>query len=60
MRIYRNFVDMPKNKIYLGSENRDGSMYMALEDEIGLAIEPVCFRDEDGVRHYFDLSAPSD
>jgi hypothetical protein len=22
---------------------------------IGEAIEPICFRDDDGIHHYFDL-----
>jgi hypothetical protein len=46
---------IPKMSVYLGSEHPDGSMDEFIYDGIEAAIDPICFRDPDGVRHYFDL-----
>ena len=45
----------PEHAVYLGSEHGDGSMPEELADVIAAAIEPVAYRDEEGIRHYFDL-----
>ena len=46
---------IPKSSIYLGSEFADGSVDEFVADNVADAIEPICFRDPDGVKHYFDL-----
>lgn len=46
---------IPKMSVYLGSEHPDGSMDEFIYDGIADAIDPICFRDPDGVRHYFDM-----
>jgi hypothetical protein len=45
----------PEHAAYLGSEHADGSIEEELADVIDAAIEPVAYRDEEGIRHYFDL-----
>ena len=45
----------PEHAVYLGSEHGDGSMPEELADVIAAAIEPITYRDAEGVRHYFDL-----
>jgi hypothetical protein len=57
MKTSTSFDAIPNNAIYLGSEQGDGSQTEQLADAIADAIEPVCFLDEDGARHYFDLAA---
>jgi hypothetical protein len=54
MKTYRNYVDLPKNAIYLGSENGDGSMYEDLADALDYAVAPIKLI-EDGIAHYFNL-----
>jgi hypothetical protein len=55
MKTFTNYSAIPQSAIYLGSEWGDGSMTETLDDMIGEAIEPICFRDDDGIHHYFDL-----
>lgn len=45
----------PEHAAYLGSEHGDGSIDENLADAIDAAIEPAAYRDDDNVRHYFDL-----
>lgn len=55
MKIFKQYRDVPAGASYLGSEHGDGSMSEELADVIAAAIEPVAYRDEEGIRHYFDL-----
>jgi hypothetical protein len=45
----------PEHAAYLGSEHGDGSIDEEIFDAVDAAIEPAFYRDEEGVRHYFDL-----
>lgn len=45
----------PERASYLGSAHGDGSIDENLADAIDAAIEPAAYRDDDNVRHYFDL-----
>jgi hypothetical protein len=55
MKTFTTYDRIPKHSIYLGSTYPDGSMDEFVADAIDQAIEPVCFRDPEGVKHYFDL-----
>jgi hypothetical protein len=55
MQTFTSYAAIPSKAIYLGSEHGDGSQTEQLADAIADAIEPVCYRDDDGARHYFDL-----
>jgi len=55
MKQFFNYESIPNNAIYLGSEYADGTISESLDDSINEAIHPVYFKDDDGVRHYFDL-----
>ena len=55
MKTYSKYSDVPAGASYLGSEHGDGSMDENLADAIDAAINVACYRDSDGVRHYFDL-----
>lgn len=55
MKTYTKYSDVPARASYLGSEHGDGSMDENLADAIDAAIEPAVYRDDDNVRHYFDL-----
>jgi hypothetical protein len=55
MKIYTKYIDVPAGASYLGSEHGDGSIDENLADAIDAAIEPAAYRDDDNVRHYFDL-----
>jgi hypothetical protein len=55
MKTYNSYAEIPTTAAYIGSENGDGSMDEFTADAIDCAIEPVCFKDDDGTRHYFDL-----
>jgi hypothetical protein len=46
---------VPEHAAYLGSEHADGSIEEEIFDAVDAAIEPVAYRDAEGVRHYFDL-----
>ena len=51
----RTINQAPEHAAYLGSDHGDGSIDENLADAIDAAIEPVAYRDDDNVRHYFDL-----
>lgn len=55
MKIYLNYEDIPKNNVYLGSDNFDGSIYEEIQNFIDDSVEPVKLKDENGFYHYFDL-----
>ena len=55
MKTYTKYSDVPAGASYLGSEHGDGSMDENLADTIDAATEPAAYRDDDNVRHYFDL-----
>ena len=55
MKTYLNYEAIPKNAAYLGSQLGDGSILEELADSIENALNPVCFCDEDSIKHYFDL-----
>jgi hypothetical protein len=55
MRTVTDYSLIPSEAAYLGSEHGDGSMDEAIMNYLDEAIEPICFRDEDGIRHYFEL-----
>ena len=57
MQTVTDYSLVPNNAAYLGSEHPDGSMDEFIMDALDAAIEPICFRDENGVRHYFDIQA---
>lgn len=56
MKTYTDYESIPKHAAYLGSEDTAGYMSEAVNDAIDRAIEPVCLRDDDGTRHYFDVA----
>lgn len=58
MKQFSTYESIPSSAIYLGSESGDGSMGEALADMILEAIDPATFKDNDGIRHYFDLIDP--
>ena len=58
MKQFPTYEAIPSSAIYLGSESGDGSMGEALADMILEAINPATFKDNDGIRHYFDLIEP--
>ena len=60
MRIYKTYEDIPKNAIYLGSENGDGSIQEEVLNYVNEAINPVCLKDYQGIKHYFDLGVSYD
>jgi hypothetical protein len=51
-----NYDLIPKTASYLGSEFGDGSMDESVADNVAEAVNPICFKDEDGIRHFFDLA----
>ena len=55
MKTYITYESLPKNNIYLGSENGDGSMFEELDTMINNAFNPVVYKDDDGIKHYFDI-----
>ena len=55
MKTYAKFIDVPAGASYLGSEHADGSIEEEIFDAVDAAFEPACYRDKEGVRHYFDL-----
>jgi hypothetical protein len=55
MKTVTQYSLIPQTAIYLGSEHPDGTMEECTADAIDDAIDPVCFRDEEGQRHFFDL-----
>lgn len=41
---------------YIGSEHPDGTMAETVADAIDEATAPLCYRDPEGTRHYFDTA----
>lgn len=58
MKQFSTYESIPSSAIYLGSESGDGSMGETLADMILEAINPANFKDNEGIRHYFDLIEP--
>ena len=58
MKQFSTYESIPSSAIYLGSENGNGEMGETLADMILEAINPATFKDNDGIRHYFDLIEP--
>lgn len=56
MKTFTTYEAIPATAIYLGSENGAGELEELTADAIENAIAPVCFRDAEGQRHYFDLN----
>ena len=50
-----SYSAIPKTAVYIGSENGAGELEEFFYDLIADAEEPIRFRDEDGVHHYFNL-----
>ena len=40
--------------------DRDGSMFEELDTLINEALNPVIYKDEDGIKHYFDTVSMND
>lgn len=55
MKTLNSYNAIPQTAVYLGSEYGDGTITETLDDMIAEAIEPIRFRDDDGIHHYFDL-----
>lgn len=55
MKTYTEYSNIPGNAIYLGSEHGDGTIEEATADALNEAINPVKYRDPEGVHHFFDL-----
>ena len=60
MRIYNTYEDIPEEAIYLGSENGDGSIQEELLNYVNEATNPICLKDYQGIKHYFDLGVSYD
>jgi hypothetical protein len=55
MKTVINYSDIPGNAVYMGSELPDGTIEMFFADLIADAVEPIRYRDENGIHHFFDL-----
>jgi hypothetical protein len=55
MKTYTAYDAIPKNAVYLGSEDGNGCMSETLADIIGQALQPVRLREDDSTYAYFDL-----
>jgi len=55
MKTFVNYDQLPENKVYLGSENLDGSIEEEVQNLIDESIEPVSLFDSRGFYHFFDL-----
>jgi hypothetical protein len=55
MKTLISYDAIPKSAVYLGSEDGGGSLDEFTYDLIENADEPVRFRDDDGINHYFEL-----
>ena len=53
MKTIQTLEHLPNDAAYIGSEYPDGSMDEATADAIDQAPAPICYRDEDGQRHFF-------
>ena len=57
MKTYTNYDAIPKNSVYLGSEDGNGCMSETLADMINQATQPVRLREDDSTYSYFDLES---
>ena len=55
MKTFNHYNELPRNNIYLGSEDGGGGMTETLADLIAEAITPMRLREQDGTYSYFDL-----
>jgi hypothetical protein len=55
MKTYTTYNAIPKNAVYLGSEDGNGCMSESTADSIDQALQPVRLREDDGTYSYFDL-----
>jgi hypothetical protein len=55
MKTLIRYDTIPKSAVYIGSEDGGGSLDEFIYDLIENADEPVRFRDDDGINHYFEL-----
>ena len=55
MKTYTDYDAIPKNAVYLGSEDGNGCMSETLADMINQALQPVRLREDDSTYAYFDL-----
>ena len=55
MKTFTNYNDIPKDSLYIGSENGDGTMQEELAILIGYCFNPVKLKNEDGTFSYFAL-----
>lgn len=56
MKTYKRFLDVPTSASYIGSEETKGQISEEIADYIDAANELVCYQDEDGIKHFFDLN----
>lgn len=54
MRTVNDYSAIPAQAAYIGSEQPDGTMTETLADMLDSSIEPIAYRDPDGIRHYFE------
>ena len=55
MKTVIKYSDIPSTAVYIGSENGGGEMEEFFYDLVCDAEEPIRYRDEDGIHHYFNL-----
>jgi len=56
MKTYNSYDAIPKNAVYLGSEDGGGSLDEYTADSIATAMQPVRLREDDGTYSYFDIA----
>ena len=54
MKTVNDYALVPTEAAYIGSEQPDGTMTETLADMLDSSIEPIAYRDQDGIRHYFE------
>jgi hypothetical protein len=55
MKRFIRYEDVPKDSVYLGSENPDGSIEEEIQNFIDDALNPIALFDKGGFYHFFDL-----
>jgi hypothetical protein len=55
MKTVTKYSDIPGTAVYMGSEDGGGWLDEFTADVIADAEEPIRFRDEEGIHHYFNL-----
>ena len=56
MKTYTTYKCIPKNAIYIGSEDGAGGLSESTADSIAQAIQPVRLKEDDGTYSYFDIA----